>query len=262
MLGPDSLLHFPLSPVVVAVIVLAALAHGTMGFGFPIISTPVVAMMTDIKTAILVTLFPNIAVNLVSVIRGGNWRRSIGKYWPVAVYVLIGTIVGTRALIVLDPEPLKLLLAVMLVVYLQQSGLRELDWSWLKRYQRTSALLFGSLAGLLAGTVNVTVPPLVIYFTALGLEALALTQILNLCFLVGKTTQALTLAISGNISRIALIASVPLTIIAVVALFFGMHIQRRVQPEIYKKLLRKVLWVMALILIAQVGWYYLSSIFP
>jgi uncharacterized membrane protein YfcA len=72
----------------------------------------------------------------------------------------------------------------------------------------------------------------------------------------------LTLAISGNISRIALIASVPLTIIAVVALFFGMHIQRRVQPEIYKKLLRKVLWVMALILIAQVGWYYLSSIFP
>jgi uncharacterized protein len=85
MLSPDSLLHWPLSLVVAAVIVVAALAHGTMGFGFPIISTPVVAMMTDIKTAILVTLFPNIAVNLISVLRGGNWRRSIGKYWPVAV---------------------------------------------------------------------------------------------------------------------------------------------------------------------------------
>jgi uncharacterized membrane protein YfcA len=262
MLGPESLLHFPMALIVAAVIVLAALAHGTMGFGFPIISTPIVAMMTDIKTAILVTLFPNIVVNLISVLRGGNWRLSIGKYWPVAVYVLIGTVVGTRALIVLDPEPLKLLLAIMMVVYLQQAGLRELDWSWLKRYRRGSALLFGSVAGFLAGTVNVTVPPLVIYFMALGLEPVAMTQILNLCFLVGKVTQASTLGISGNIGRTTLIASAPLTLIAVVALFSGMHIQRRVRPEVYQKLLRKILWVMALILILQVGWYYLSSILP
>jgi uncharacterized protein len=262
MLGPDSLLHFPMVLVVVAVIVLAALAHGTMGFGFPIISTPIVAMMTDIKTAILVTLFPNIVVNLVSVLRGGNWRQSIGKYWPVALYVLIGTIIGTRALIVFHPEPLKLLLAIMLLVYLRQASFRELDWSWLKRYKRGSALLFGSVAGFLAGTVNVTVPPLIIYFMALGLEPIAMTQTLNLCFLVGKVTQALTLGISGSIGGSTLIASAPLTLVAVVALFLGMRIQRGVQPQAYRKLLNRVLSVMALILVLQVGWYYLSSILP
>jgi hypothetical protein len=51
---------------------------------------------------------------------------------------------------------------------------------------------------------------------ALGLEALAGSD-LESVFLVGKTAKALTLAISGNISRITLVASVPLTHIAVVA---------------------------------------------
>jgi uncharacterized membrane protein YfcA len=50
----------------VAIIAVAGLAHGTLGFGFPTISTPVVALFTDIRTAILVTLFPNIVVNLIS----------------------------------------------------------------------------------------------------------------------------------------------------------------------------------------------------
>jgi uncharacterized membrane protein YfcA len=253
----DTFLASPSFVLVLIVMIVAAFAHGTLGFGFPVISTPVIAMMTDIKTAILTTLFPNIVINLVSIIKGGNWRSSIGKYWPVAVYVLIGTIVGTHVLIAADPEPLKLLLAVMIVVYLQQARFRKLDWSRLNRHPHASATLFGLLAGFLSGTVNVAVPPLVIYFLALGLSPLAMTQILNLCFLVGKSTQAVTFGISGQIGLNTLIDTAPLTIISVGALAFGMHIQSRIQSEVYQKLLKIILWVMALILVAQVGWHYL-----
>jgi uncharacterized membrane protein YfcA len=259
MIGPDAFLGLPFAGAVAAVIVIAGLAHGTLGFGFPIISTPVVAMMTDIRTAIIVTLFPNIVVNIVSVVRGGNWRRSIGMYWPITIYVLIGTVVGTRALIAVDPEPLKLLLAVMILVYLKQGDLRRLDWSWLERHRHASAMLFGLIAGFLAGAVNVTVPPLVIYFMALRLEALAMTQILNLCFLVGKSTQAVTLGIAGKIGLTTLVATLPFTVIAVTALLVGMRIQGRIQPQAYQTALRLVLRVMAVILMAQVAWHYVGS---
>ncbi|MFC6520169.1 hypothetical protein ACFQAT_10670 [Undibacterium arcticum] len=86
----------------------------------------------------------------------------------------------------------------MIVVYLQQARFRSLDWSVLKRHPRSSALLVGLLAGFLSGSVNVAVPPLVIYFGALGLGAVPMTQILNLCFLVGKSPQALTFGISAR----------------------------------------------------------------
>jgi uncharacterized membrane protein YfcA len=252
----DTFLSTPWLAWVVVVMVVAGLAHGTMGFGFPLISTPMIAMATDIRTAVLLSLFPNLAVNVVSIVRGGNWRASIAHYWPVAAYVLIGTIVGTRVLLLADPEPLKLLLALMIVVYLQQARLRGIDWSWLARNPRGSAALFGLVAGFLSGTVNVALPPLVIYFMALGLDALAMTQILNLCFLVGRGTQAVTFGLSGHLGAATFIATVPLTAVSLAAVFTGMRIQGRLRPEVFQGLLRKVLWVMALILAAQVALHY------
>jgi uncharacterized membrane protein YfcA len=255
----DTLLASPMIVPIVAVLVVSALAHGALGFGFPVISTPVVAMMTDIQTAILVTLFPNLAVNLVSIFRGGNLRASLARYWPLPVYVAVGTIVGTRFLLVIaDPEPLKLLLAAMIVVFLQQARFRRLDWSWLKRHPHGSGLAFGLLAGFLSGTVNVAVPPLVIYFMGLGLDALPMTQILNLCFFVGRGMQAVTFGISGTIGLATLVATLPLTLLSLAVLAIGMRIQSRIHPEVYQQLLRKVLWVMAALLVIQVVRHYLA----
>jgi len=233
------------------VVIVAALTHGTMGFGFPLISTPMIAMASDIKTAVLATLVPNLAVNLVSILRGGNWAASLARHWPVAVYVLIGTAIGTRVLILGNPEPLKLLLAVMIVVFLLQRRLRGIDWSWLPRHPRASGAAFGLLGGFLSGTVNVAVPPLVIYFMALGLDALAMTQILNFCFIVGRLTQAATLSAAGELGPATILATVPLTVASLIALWVGLRLQRRIRPEGFQRILRAALWIMAAILAGQ-----------
>jgi uncharacterized membrane protein YfcA len=248
--------NLPILLALVALLIVAALAHGALGFGFPLISTPIVAMFSDMKTAIFLTLFPNIVINIISIISGGNWRLSIGRYWPVSIYVVIGTVLGSRFLLMADPEPLKILLAVMIVIYLQQASLRKLDWTGLKRHPQCSALIFGLLAGFLAGSVNVALPPLVIYFMALGLEALPMTQILNLCFLVGKLTQAFSLSMAGQIDLQTLVHSVPLTIISAAALMLGIRIRSRINPQRYVTMLRQLLWAMSGVLLIQVGLHY------
>ncbi|MDQ6620141.1 MAG: sulfite exporter TauE/SafE family protein [Pseudomonadota bacterium] len=249
-----NLLAWPHLPAVIAIVIFAGVAHGVMGFGFPVFSTPMVALLADVQAAVLATLFPNLAVNLVSTLRGGDWRESIGKYWPVAVYVLIGTVIGTRILLYARPGPIKLLLAAMIVVYLEQKRFRALDWSWLKAYPRASAAIFGLTGGVLSGSVNVAVPPLVIYFMALELPAVAMTQILNLCFLVGRATQAVAFGISGRVGVDTLLATLPLTIVSLIALAGGMALQRRIPPDTYNALLRKILWAMAVLLAVQSLW--------
>ena len=256
MVAVDTLLGWPSLVLLIAILVVAALAHGTLGFGFPVISTPMVALMTDVQTAVLVTLFPNLAVNLISTFRGGDWRQSIARYWPMAIYVLLGTVIGTRVLIVTDPGPIKLLLAAMIVVYLEQKRFRGLDWSWLHRHPHVSGAGFGLLAGFLSGTVNVALPPLIIYFMALGLAPVAMTQILNLCFLVGRSTQAITFGISGQVGLSTLVETLPLTIISIAVLVIGVRIQSRIRPEVFQGLLRTVLWLMALVLVVQVLWQH------
>jgi uncharacterized membrane protein YfcA len=239
---------------IVAITVVAGFAHGAIGFGFPVISTPLFALLVDVKTAVLVTVVPNIAVNVLSILRGGRWRESIGRHWPVAGAVMAGTLVGTRLLLVAPPEPLKVLLAAMILVYLQQERLRRLDWSWIARAPGASGIGFGLVGGVLSGAVNVSAPPLIIYFMTLGLAPIAMTQVLNLCFIAGKVTQATNLGLSQVGGAHVLGASLPLTAIAVATVLGGMRVQSRLRPELYRRLLRAVLWAMAFLLLAQVGW--------
>jgi uncharacterized protein len=259
MTSPADPLFSPLLlAAITAIVTLAGLAHGTLGFGFPLISTPLVALFADVKTAVLVTVLPNIAVNGISILRGGNWRASIGRFWPLALWVVSGTLLGTRLLLSVPHAPLQVLLAVMIAVFLAQDRLRLLDWSWVRRRPQLSAFFFGVTAGVLSGAVNVALPPLVIYLMLQELPPITLTQTLNLCFIAGKTVQAAALVAGDPASRRLLHASLPLVLLAVGALYAGMRLQSRIRPETYRRLLRKALGIIAAALLLQVVWGWLQ----
>lgn len=241
-----------LSWQVCAIALIAGVAHGVSGFGFPLISTPVVALFTDVRTAVVMTLLPNIAVNLISLAKGGNWRESLGKYWPVAVYVVIGTLIGTRLILVTPPEPLKLLLAVIIVVYLKQNAFTRVDWRVINRHPKAAGLAFGLLGGILSGAVNVALPPLLIYFTSLGLAPTAMTQILNLCFLAGRSTQVMAFGGVGQMGAEVLVTAVPAVAAAIIGVMAGGYFQAKISPASWRIFIRAVLWLLALLLIGQV----------
>lgn len=245
------ILSSPLWLAAAGVLFLAGMTQGALGFGFPAISTPLLVLMFDVKTAIILNLLPNFIVNLISVVRGGNWSASLGKYWPVAVYVLIGSFLGASFLIVAPQEPIRLMLALMIVAYLYQQRLAKLDWSWLVRYPRLSACAFGMTGGFFSGSVNNSLPPLLIYFMLLGVETAVMTQILNLCFLGGKVVQATTLAAAGEIRVSAALANIPLTLVALAGMYAGMKLQARISAQAYGKVLRYVLFAIALLLAWQ-----------
>ena len=253
---PELALSTPWGWVAAAIIFVAGVTQGVLGFGFPAIATPLLALITDIKGAIILNLLPNFTVNLIGAVRGGHWSASLGKYWPVAVYMLIGSFLGTQFLIVAPQEPVRLLLALSIFAYLYQQRLTHLDWGWLARYPRYSAMLFGVAGGFFSGSVNQSLPPLLIYFSLLNVPALAMTQILNFCFLGGKTVQAATLAGAGQIHLSAALANIPLTLVAITGLYVGTHLQKRFSAATYKRLLRYALFAIALLLLWQAskGW--------
>jgi uncharacterized protein len=159
--------------------------------------------------------------------------------------------VGTHFLLIAPPELLQVLLAAMIVAFLSQDRIRQLDWTWISRRPTVSGAAFGLLAGLFSGAVNVSAPPLVIYFMMLELPPVALTQILNLCFMAGKTIQAATLSVAGPGSFRLFTASLPLAVVAIAALFVGIQLQKRMSRDIYFKILRVTLIALVVLLIGQ-----------
>ncbi len=238
--------------IALAVLTLAGLVHGVLGMGFPMVATPLLALQGDLRQAVIATLLPTIAVNLVNIARGGRWTHSIGTHWPLVLLVPLGTVLGTFLLMSVDPVPLQLVLAAVIVLYLTQNQLPPGLFGWVGRRPKLAYGVFGLGAGLLAGSVNVMVPLLVILCLELAMGKLAMIQVLNLCFLTGKLVQMATLAALGTVGVSDLAIYLPHTAVALAALWLGFQLRDRLDAASYLRWVRRALALIAVALTVQV----------
>jgi uncharacterized membrane protein YfcA len=229
----------------------AGLVHGTFGIGFPLVATPLLALFTDVRSAVLITLLPTIAVNITVLSRGPSLRTSIGPHWRLLPFVLMGAATGTLMLMVLDPRPFLLLLAGAILLYLNQQRLEALDLGRVRRRTGLAYGVFGVAAGIMAGMVNVMVPVLIILALELRVAALAMVQLFNLNFLGAKVIQTWVFLQGGEATLRGLARTLPLIPVALLALFAGMALRRRISEGRYRQVLRGVLWLMAGVLVAR-----------
>jgi uncharacterized membrane protein YfcA len=233
------------------ILLLAGLVHGTFGIGFPMVATPLLALFTDVRTAVLLTLLPTVAVNLSVLLRGRGQGARIGPHWRVVPFVLAGAALGSGLLMWLDPRPFLLVLATAILLYLNQERLSGLDLGWVRERPLPAYALFGTLAGVMAGSVNVMVPVLIILALELRLPALSMVQLFNLNFLSAKLVQILVFVSTGLLTLALLAHTLLLVPVAMAGLFLGMALRRRISEERYRSVLRGLLWLMAAILLGR-----------
>lgn len=233
----------------VAVTLLAAFVHGAFGFGFPLLATPLLAFGFELQTAILLTLVPTVSINLVSILSEHHWRVALRDYWPIPVFTVLGSFAGTQLLLSVDPEPFRLLLALVLIGYLVSDHLHKAEHA--VRVPKWGMALFGTLLGLLAGLVNVFAPLVVAYALYTRMPALLMVATFNLSFITSKSGQILGFvsrdAFDLDVVRLALL-SLPLILLA---LWAGIRVRKRVDMDTYTGMLRGSLWVISLAILVD-----------
>ncbi len=246
-----SLLQFdwPILAAIVGVMLLSGLVHGSLGLGFPMVATPILATMMDIRTAILITLLPTMAVNVASIVNSKSSLNSTRVFLPLVGFALLGSVIGSGILAIVDPAPFRALLAGLILLYLMNN--LRIPAAWLEANGLLAMALFGLAAGFSAGTTNVMVAVLLIYFLSLQTPRDTMVPALNSCFLVGKLSQIIVLSAAGLVSLQLVVETTPLALAAVLALLLGQKIRHRIKVETYQSLLRVLLLVLAVILIVQ-----------
>lgn len=249
-------LDWPLLAAVVAIMLFSGLVHGTLGLGFPMVATPMLAVFFDVRTAILLTLLPTAAVNIASIWNSRDSLTNVRQFLPLTGFVLIGSLVGAYVLAIVDPAPFRLVLAGLILLYLWSNISGRVPRRWLSANLFFAMALFGLLGGFAGGTTNVMVAVLIVFFLSLDTPRATMVPVLNSCFLVGKLSQIAVLSLAGFVSLTLLVETTPLAIAGVIALWFGQRLREKIALDLYRRLLHGLLVLLALTLMLQ---FFLSS---
>ena len=236
---------------IAAAVALAGLVHGALGFGFPFVATPLVAMAVDMRTAVITVLLPTVGTILVTMATSGPLRPVLARFWMMPLYAMLGAIAGTSIFIAAPRAPYALLLALIIVVYLNLDYLARGDWPLIRRHERSFAALAGVTGGIFEGTANVAAPPLIIFYLALGLAPATLVQGLGICFIVGKATQFVVLSARGGVSASEWIATLPFAAVGMATFFAGLRIRSRIDAPTFRAWVKRALMAIAVALLVQ-----------
>ncbi len=234
------------------VAILAGFVHGSIGLGFPMLSTAILSTIIDLRLAILITLLPTLAVNVISIAKGGNWRFSIGKYWPLAVWCLLGAVLGAYVIVLNNPTPFKLLLAFLIFLYLYLERTRNKVLHVVTKHPQGSNLGFGLIAGFSAGSTNTMVPILVIYSLEAGWMKTVTVQVFNMCFFSGKAAQLAVFSTAGLFNWQVAISTLPLAMVAAVSVVAGQRLHDKINITLFRKIVKAILLILGVVLVVQV----------
>jgi uncharacterized membrane protein YfcA len=236
---------------VALVCALSGYAHGAIGFGFPLLATPLVALATDMRSAITLLAPVTLVLVVISALRGGSVLALLREFWFLPFAIAAGAWLGTHILLAAPPEPFMLVLALLIVLFLNVDRLGRGRSELVARWRAPLGAAFAFAAGVFEAIANVAGPVLLVYFMLLGAAPAQIVQTLNLCFTVGKGSQVATLAGTGALTPAAWAAVAGFSVPAVAALAAGMRVRSRIDAQTYRAWLRKALWVMAVLLVLQ-----------
>jgi len=233
-----------------SIVFISSLVHGSIGFGFPMIATPLLAMVTDMKTAILYIAIPTLLINLISIYSEGNFLQAVKRFYPLAIIGMIGSAIGTQILIYSSSELFKLLLAFSIFLYLFIQKFK-IQMVWIREKKVLSMVVFGLIAGIMGGLTNVMASILIIYSLESKHTKKEIIQSTNLCFLFGKVIQIVLFTLHGSFNQELLITSFSSLIIVAIAVIIGIKIKDKIPQESYRKVVKVVLFLIAWVLLYQ-----------
>ena len=220
--------------LVALAVALAAFVKGAIGFGFPTLGTPLLALIVDVKTAFLLLIVPNIVMDGLQFVRAGAPRALARRMAPLVACGAVGMVVGTYLLALLAARSVMLILGVFILGFVVLS-VTKLSPRLPPHWEPWASPVVGFVAGVVGGVTNVPGTPLVLYFYALGLSKREFVGVVAFSFVLYKLVQLAAVTWYGLMTWTLAGWSLLLTVAALGAFALGLRVQDRLEPRTFNR---------------------------
>jgi uncharacterized protein len=242
---------FDVTHVLVGVALLfAAFVKGATGLGFPLIATPTVALLLDIRIAVTILILPNLMMDVTQVFRDGFPYPVVQRFKSMIGLTIIGVFLGTMVLVMLPLWALNLSLGIMVLVFVI-SNLLKFDFTISPAAEKILSPVFGFISGFLNGMTNAAGPTLAIYFYSLKLEKRNFVKSVATIFVITKATQLIAISTWNLFNWNTITLSIQVVLLTMLGFFAGLKTQDRVNQRTFNRGLLVLLTLVGVILIAR-----------
>jgi uncharacterized membrane protein YfcA len=215
----------------IIIILIGAMIQGMVGFGFSQFALPllVLFMLFDelIPIMVVLSLFLNIMM-----IRDLRKDVQVRRIWPLMLGGVFGIPIGTYLLLVANPNHLKVLIGFLILVF----GLAQL-FNIRKRLKNERAAMgpIGFTGGVLQGSVTMSGPPLILFFSNQGFTKQEFRASLVAFFLFMNLATLPFFLYAGRLTGAVLESSLILLPGLAIGTFAGAKLAHKIDEESFKK---------------------------
>jgi uncharacterized membrane protein YfcA len=223
---------------------------GAIGFGFPLVTTPLTSALWDPRHAVLLVSFASLVNNIGVVGRGGGSRRTFRRFILLLAGLIVGTVGGA---LMLASVPASALSIVVGCAALSFAGIAVFkpDLAVPPHLERYLALPMGVLGGLLGGATSISGPFIASYTHALKLSKQEFVFFLSLMYLFGATVQVVTYLVIGLYDAATLVVGVVSCLPNLLGVWLGLRVQRRIDQELFRRLVVAMIGVSGATLVVR-----------
>jgi uncharacterized membrane protein YfcA len=184
--------------------------------------------------AAAILIIPSFVTNVWQMLVGRDTFRLMRRLWPMMLCIVIGTVLGSRLLVIVDPVWSGRTLGIALIAYAVYALLSP-TVSTSERIERWLSPIVGIVTGVVTGATGVFVIPAVPYLQSLGLQKDDLVQALGLSFTVSTVALAAGLLAHGAFRLDQIGLSLLAVLPALVGMWLGSIVRQRISPKTFRR---------------------------
>lgn len=235
--------------LIATIVLAAAFAQSLTGFGFALITMPLVTVVLGVRTAAPVVALAALTVYTVNLVR---YRRAINvsEVLRLGIASAVGVPVGIWVLANADEQVVMRILGLVLVIYAVYSLLQPKSQRMLSRGWVYPA---GFLAGCFGGAYNTPGPPVIVYGSMRQWARAEFRAVLQALFFLNGVLVVSSHALAKNLSRQVLeyyLYAVPALALGIVV---GSMVDRRIDQDRFRKIVMVMILALGIALIVGIG---------
>jgi uncharacterized membrane protein YfcA len=243
-----------LTPTQLLVVVLASLVGATVksvtGLGYPVFAVPIIALVLGVEDAVVLVALPNLGANAYLCWESRDARDQTRDLPLLVGFGIVGAVIGTIALVRLPEEPLLIVLALTIGVFVV-NFVRRPDVAIDPRTATRWSPVVGTVIGLLQGAIGVSGPVVATWVHGYRLPPRVFVHTVTFIFGVTGAVQIVVLAIQGQFTTDRLVAAAAASVPVAIATPLGVRLRDRLAGPAFDRAVLAVLLLSAVSLVVD-----------